>query len=125
MAKLKVYEIDAIVQTVVSKINDHKTSQITEPSKKEIDELKRKHMLHMQAEKEYDKSVEKFNEKYPAHSISTWSYGKPCFEVEINKHKIEVDWSVKEKIKNQIIMSQVTGNDVEKLIDSIVKEHTK
>jgi DNA-binding ferritin-like protein (Dps family) len=123
MAKLKMYEIDAIVNIIVSKIKEHNQSKITEPSKKEIEVLQRKHALKKQAEAEYEKATEEFYKKYPNHSIDTWRKG--TLTVEIPSSKVEVDWTERGNIKNKIILSQVTGNNVEKLIDSIVKEYTK
>jgi DNA-binding ferritin-like protein (Dps family) len=123
MAKLKMYEIDAIVNTIVSKIKEHNKSKIAEPFKKEVEVLQRKYALQKQAQAEYDKAVNEFHKKYPNYSVSTWRGNTP--EVEIQSSKIEVDWTERGNIKNKIILSQVTGNDVEKLIDSIVKEYIK
>ena len=124
MAKLKVYEIDAIVSTIVDKINEHNKSKIVGPSAKEIDSLKLKRDLYKKAEAEYDKAREEFEKKYPKHEIRTWNGGE-IFEVNVNSYKVEVEWGVRENIKNQIVVSQITGSDVEKLIDSIVKKYTK
>ena len=123
MPKLKVYEIDAIIQTIVSKIENHNKSKIVEPSKKEVEVLQRKYALKKQAEEEYDKAESEFCKKYPNHSVSTWRGNTP--EVEIQSSKVEVEWNEKRTIKNRVIMSQVTGSDIEALIESIVKEYTK
>jgi len=125
MAKLKVYEIDAIVSTIVEKIKKHNISKVIEPPKKEVDDLRRKYTLMEQAGEGYYKAAEEFHKKYPNHHIQTqsWRVNETILEVNINSY--QVDWNVRENIKNQIVMSQITGSDVEKLIESIVKEHTK
>ena len=125
MAKLKVYEIEAIVKTIVDKINEHNKSKIVGPSTKEINSLKHKRDLYKKARAEYDNALEKFSEKYPKHEIITRNSGEDVFEVNICSHRIQVEWDVRENIKNQIVMSQITGSDVEKLINAIVEKYTK
>ena len=135
--RLKVYEINAIVDSVFSKLNEKEREKLLKPEiKKEVDEINEElgndiREINLLIEKFKRKREERygyFREKFGNNSgyyfnmsgVGIYSFSNDSF-ISDNKGDL-VNWSVKEKIRNKVILSNIKGDEVDKLIDDLVRE---
>jgi hypothetical protein len=123
MAKLRMYEIEAIVTSIVDKVRNYRQMKWVPPSQDEVTLLRETYNVYRQAEEKYERVRKQLEKKYPGYVVIEHYKGNSINVVEDKTNS--VSYKEIEDIRNKIIISQVSGNDVEKLIKSIVKEYTK
>lgn len=137
MKKLRSFEIDAIVNCVYGKLEEKRRSEIKWKSEydkvneivrekgKEINKLISEfYLLRDKFKKELEGDVVKINE-YNSEILFDMSgvgrYNENYDFIVKNKNNF-INWDVKNKIRNEIIMSNLRDEEVDNLIDRLVEK---
>ena len=135
--KLRNFEIEAIVDSVYNKLEEKERLKFKKPEiikvvneiNKELgEELDKINKLIKNFKKIRDKKYEEF--KLICGEDSGYNFnmnGMGEYRVDKNEFIVEpnyslVSWSVKEKIRNKVILSNIKGEEIDKLIDDLVRE---
>ena len=137
MKKLRSFEIDAIVNCVYGKLEEKrrneivwkseydKVNEIVKEKGKEINKLISEfYLLRDKFKKELEGDVVKINE-YNFEILFDMSgvgkYNENNDFISKNKNNF-INWDVKNKIRNEIIMSNLRDEEVDNLIDRLVEK---
>jgi len=137
MKKLRSFEIDAIVNCVYGKLEEKRRNEIVWKSEydkvneivrekgKEINKLISEfYLLRDKFKKELEGDVIKINE-YNSEILFDMSgvgrYNENYDFIVKNKNNF-INWDVKNKIRNEIIMSNLRDEEVDNLIDRLVEK---
>lgn len=135
--KLRNFEIEAIVDSVFNKLEEKEREKFKNPEiikvvneiNKELgEELDKINKLISNFKEIREKKYKKFKLIYGENSGYNFNMnGMGEYRVDKNEFIVEpsyglVNWSVKEKIRNKVILSNIKGEEIDKLIDELVKE---
>lgn len=136
--KLRNYEIEAIVNSVYGKLEEIELEKLRKPEiVKEVNEINEElgndfkeinlliEEFKRKRNERYEYFKEKFGNKYKYYfDMNGMGYSEIKEFISEPKHNL-ICWIIKEKIRNKVILNNIKGEEIDKLIDNLVKEFSK